>query len=189
MPGADTSSWYKTQYGCLTSDPTRIARHHIFPDAPIPTQLRMMPVADSKFCLEYRTARPASAVDHSDAYETSRNHPALGFFIGAASTLQQIDAESQLRRLDQPLGSQAVLAEDSPLYRNTVAPPKAIGVSAQVQNASNPVATIVTGSAGCRDEADRVAVAMSNKMFNNTTRSDTQQFGLPFSPPGVGHRQ
>jgi len=140
-------------------------------------------------CTQYRTAWPARAVDPSDMIEVEMNHPQFAFRAGGPGTPYQIDVESQLRRLDQPLGNcQAVLPEDAPLYVNTVAPPPVSGVPFGVQNASNPIAAMVTkvGAEACRIEADAVAAAMSGRRFNNPTRQDTMRFDRPFAPPGIG---
>jgi hypothetical protein len=145
--------------------------------------------APSKICVGYRNAWPLEKMaDPTLTVDVERNHPTFAFHVGAPTTLYQIDVESQLRRLDQPLSNcQAVLADDSPLYRNTVAPPAAGDVPKGVQNAGNPVAAIIRpGGDACRMEADAVATAMSGRPFHNPTRQDTQRFVMPFSPPGVG---
>jgi len=121
--------------------------------------------------------------------DVEMNHPQFAFRAGGPGTPYQIDVESQLRRLDQPLGNcQAIIPEDAPLYVNTVAPPPVSGVAYGVQNASNPVAAIVTkvGAETCRIQADTVASAMSGRRFNNPTRQDTMRFDRPFAPPGIG---
>lgn len=187
----NTGGWYQRHYGCLKSDPTLIARHHTFPDAMIPRGIPEDPAAPSKICLEYRTAWPAEEIDAEPMIETERNHPQFAFHVGGPGTPYQIDVESQLRRLDQPLTKcQAVIADDAPLYRNTVAPPPPVGVPAYVQNAANPVSVILhPGESACREAADAVAFAMSGRTFNNPTRQDTMRFQLPFSPPGTGTGQ
>ena len=77
---------------------------------------------------------------------------------------------------------------DAPLFRNTVAPPPAVNVPENVQNAANPVAVLVRdgSSSECRQEADSVAMSLSNRRFFNPTRYDTMRFAKPFSPPGIG---
>lgn len=191
VPTPDTSTWYKTQYGCLTSDPTLIARFHSFPDAMIPDGVPHDPAAPAKICLSYRTAWPQEDVDAADMVDTERNHPQFAFHPGGPGTPYQIDVESQLRRLDQPLTNcQAMLPMDAPLFRNTVAPPPPMNVPPAVQNAANPVAAIlVRGGAGgedCRVAADAVATSMSGRWLNNPTRQDTMRFEKPFAPPGTG---
>jgi hypothetical protein len=188
----DTSRWYSRQFGCLKDDPTRVARYHSFPDKPIPRGIPDDPAAPSLICLEYRTAWPqgAAVATAEKMVTTEANHPQFAFRAGGPGTVAQIDMESQLRRLDQPLTRcQAVLADDAPLYRNTVVPPPpaAGAVSVGVQNACNPIAVIVApGGSPCRDEADRVASSMSGRWINNPTRQDTMRFDLPFAPPGIG---
>jgi len=201
----NTSGWYKTQYGCLRTDPTLISRLHTFPDAVIPRGTPDAPAAPSKICsesacgqevstegvgcTEYRTAWPQRAVDPTAMIETEMNHPQFAFRAGGPGSPYQIDVESQLRRLDQPLTKcQAIIPEDAPLYKNTVAPPPVYGVPEGVQNASNPIAAMVrrVGAEACRQEADAVATAMSGRWTNNPTRQDTKRFDLPFAPPGIG---
>ena len=201
----DTSSWYKTNFGCIRTDPTMIARMHTFPDAVIPRGFPEPPAAPTRICsdetcsvplsslgvgcTEYRSAWPQRVVDPSAMIETEMNHPQFAFRAGGPATVYQIEVESQLRRLDQPLSKcQAVIAEDAPLYRNTVAPPPATGIPEGVQNASNPMAAMVrrVGAEQCRIEADSVASAMSGRWANNPTRQDTKRFDRPFSPPGIG---
>lgn len=185
----NTAGWYKTQYGCLKTDPTLIARFHSFPDAPIPDGVPNEPAAPAKICLSYRTAWPQEDVDAAGMVDTEREHPQFAFSPGGPGTPYQIEVESQLRRLDQPLGKcQAVLPMDAPLFRNTVAPPPPMNVSPAVQNAANPIAAILVAGdrEDCRGAADAVATAMSGRWLNNPTRQDTMRFEKPFSPPGTG---
>lgn len=189
VPAPDTSGWYQTQWGCLRGvDPTAIARRHTFPDAVLPRGQPDDPAAPSRICLEYRTAWAQETANAGAMVDAERAHPTFAFNGGGPGTVTQIDQESQLRRLDQPLTKcQAVLAADAPLYRNTVAPPPPVGVPREVQNASNPIAAIMRpGGDPCRAAADQVATAMSGRTFHNPTRQDTMRFDLPFAPPGIG---
>ena len=203
--GADTSSWYKTNYGCLRTDPTMIARLHTFPDVVIPLGVPESPAPAARVCadttcgapvsptavgcIQYRTAWPQIDRDPTAMIDSEADHPQFAFRPGGPATPYQIDVESQLRRLDQPLTKcQAIIPEDAPLFRNTVAPPPVYGVSEAVQNAANPIAAMVrrVGAEQCRIDADGVATAMSGRWVNNPTRQDTQRFDRPFSPPGIG---
>jgi hypothetical protein len=206
IPAPDTTAWYRTQYGCLRTDPTEIARRHTFPDAVIPRGVPQTAAPSSFVCMtdgcvasaadgaavgcqNYVTAWPEEFVDPTEMVLTEARHPQFAFRPGGPGTPYQIDVESQLRRLDQPLTNcQAVMAEDAPLYRNTVAPPvPPMGtVSVGVQNATNPIAAIVTQEDRCRAAADVMASAMSGRWLNNPTRQDTKRFEKPFSPPGIG---
>jgi len=205
IKGADTSSWYKTNYGCIRTDPTLISRFHTFPDAVIPRGVPEDPAAPSRVCsdvtcsvplsaegvgcTEYQTAWPQRFVDPNPMIETAMNHPQFAFRAGGPGTPYQIGVESQLRRLDQPLTNcQAIIPPDAPLFRNTVAPPTPVGVPEAVQNAANPVAAMIrkVGAEACRNAADAVATSMSGRWLNNPTRQDTMRFDLPFAPPGIG---
>ncbi len=190
VPAPDTSSWYTRQYGCLgnTVEPTEIARRHTFPDAPLPRGVPQTAAPLYAGCLTYATAWPTEAVAAEPMVVAEQEHPQFAFSPGGPGTVYQIDVESQLRRLDQPLTNcQAVLAADAPLYRNTVAPPPAVNVPIGPQNAANPIAAIVRpGESACRDAADAVASAMSGRWVNNPTRQDTMRFAKPFAPPGIG---
>ena len=190
IPDPTTSGWYGTAQGCLKSDPTLIARFHTFPDAELPRGKPDDPSAPARICMDYRTAWPLGTADAAAMVDAEAQHPQFAFRGGAPGTVYQIDVESQLRRLDQPLGRcQATLADDAPLYRNTVAPPRPVGVPAAVQNAANPIAAIIgtePGADACRQSADAIASSMSSRWVNNPTRYDTGNFAIPFSPPGIG---
>ena len=189
VPTPNTAEWYKTEYGCLRGvDPTEITRRHTFPDSPIPDGVPNEPAALTKICLEYQTAWPMQDIPAEAMVEAARNSPQFAFRAGGPATAHQIDVESQLRRLDQPLTKcQAVIADDAPLYKNTVQPPVPTGVRADVLNAANPLSTILRpGADECRVAADQMAAAMSGRRFHNPTRQDTQRFVQPFQPPGIG---
>jgi len=187
IPAPPTREWYATKYGCLTWDQTRVARAHTFPDAPIPRGIPLDPAPHSKVCLTYRSSAPAEEVSSEGMMETEMAHPQFAFRPGGPGTPYQIDVESQLRRLDQPLTKvQAVIPMDAPLHRNTVAPPTPTNVPAGPQNAANPLAAVVRGVDPCRAAADAVASGLSSRWVNNATRQDTKQFTEPFTPPGIG---
>ena len=188
VPAPNTSTWYTRHMGCIRWDQTAVASKHSFPDAPIPRGIPLDPGAHAKICLEYRSSAPPSIVSSEATLETEMAHPQFAFRPGGPGTPYQIDVESQLRRLDQPLSKvQAVLPDNAPLYRNTVAPPTPVNVPANVQNAGNPIAVLVKPDGDpCRAAADAVATSMSSRWINNPTRQDTQRFTEPFSPPGIG---
>lgn len=182
-----TDMWYKTQYGCIRWNQEAVATRHSFPDAAIPMGKPLDPAAHAKICLEYRSAAPPELVSAEGTMAAAMAHPQFAFRPGGPGTPYQIDVESQLRRLDQPLTKvQAVLPEDAPLYRNTVVPPTPTNVPAGPHNAANPIAAIVRNVDPCRAAADAVATSMSNRWINNPTRQDTHRFTEPFSPPGIG---
>jgi hypothetical protein len=181
VSAADSQGWYFRKYGCSRGvDPTEIMRRYTFPDAPIPFGIPTDPSPPVKVCLTYQEARPFEHGDADGMAEAARNHPQFAFSPrGPAAS--QIDVESQLRRLDQPLTKmQAIIAEDAPLFWNTVQPPQPRGVRADVLNAGNPLSSIMRpGASECRDASDSLAVGSSGRRFNNTTRQDTQLYELP----------
>ena len=192
VAGADSYNWYKTQWGCLKDDPTLVA-HHTFSEVVLPRGVPLTPVPHARICMEYRSSWPAQEVYAGPMVDAEAKNPQYAFSPGGPGTVMQIDVESQLRRLDQPLTNcQAVLAEDAPLYRNTVAPPTPVNVPAGPQNAANPLTNIMRPGASdssCRTAADAVATAMSGRWIHNPTRQDTMRFDKPFAPPGVGTGQ
>lgn len=187
IPAPATRDWYAPKLGCITWDQTRVATQHTFPDAPIPRGKPLDPAPHTKVCLTYRSSAPATEVSSEAALEMEMAHPQFAFSPGGPGTPYQIDVESQLRRLDQPLSKvQAVIPMDAPLYHNTVAPPTPMNVPAGPQNAANPLAAVVRGVDPCRAAADAVASEMSSRWINNPTRQDTKRFSEPFEPPGIG---
>jgi len=145
---------------------------------------------DAVGCFRYRTAWPATAVNPESMIETEMNHPQFAFSAGGPASVYQIEVESQLRRLDQPLTNcQAVIPEDAPLFRNTVAPHVMRTMDPHVQNAANPIAVMTRPedpAAQCRVAADTVATTLSGRWVNNPTRQDTMRLKAPLAPPGIG---
>jgi hypothetical protein len=175
----DTSAWYSRKQGCIKGvDPTEITRKFTFPGAMLGIGIPLDPAPYSRICTNYVSSSPLEDLDPSAMMETAQNYPQFAFRPrGPNST--QVDVESQLRRLDQRLTKmQAVIAEDAPLFRNTVQPPQPEGVRQDVLNASNPISSIIRPGAICRDTADAYAVQKSGLRFNNTTRQDTQLYTI-----------
>jgi hypothetical protein len=184
VPAPDTRSWYAPKLGCQKGvDPTEISRRYTFPDQILPRGIQLDPAPSVKICLDYVTGRPQE-LSESGLLESSQAHPQFAF-TPRGPNQSQVDIESQLRRLDQPLTKmQAVIAEDAPLFRNTVQPPQPTGVRADVLNAANPIATIVRPDSDlCRRAADQYAVQHSGLRFNNTTRQDTQVYDIYVPKP------
>jgi hypothetical protein len=180
----DSRTWYTRKFGCQKGvEPTDIARKYTFPDQMLPRGIQLDPAPSVKVCLNYVTGRPME-VSESGLVEASQAHPQFAFSPRGPNRTQ-VDIESQLRRLDQPLSKmQAVIAEDAPLFRNTVQPPRPTGVREDVLNAANPIATVVRpGANPCRAAADQYAFQQSGRRFNNTTRQDTQLFSIYVPKP------
>jgi hypothetical protein len=183
----DTSGWYQTQYGCLRTDPTLIARYYSFPDVVLPiaplTPAPAAQVCGSSLCrpspgkqvncVQYDTPWPMERVDSAPIVAASLNHPQFAFHTWGPATPAQMDMESSLRGLDLPISkNQAVLPHNGPLFRS-MDPPPVTGLPEGVQNACNPVAAMVTGRDSYRESQDAAASAASSRLFHNSTLLDT----------------
>jgi hypothetical protein len=184
----DTSSWYQTQYGCLRTDPTLIARYYSFPDVVLPRApktpapasqvcgsalCRPSPGQQTMNCVQYDTAWPMERIDSAPLVTASLNHPQFAFHTYGPVAPGQMDMESSLRGLDLPISrNQAVLPLNGPLFQS-MAPPPVTGLPEGVQNACNPVAAMVTGRDSYRESQDAAAMGASNRLFNNPTLLDT----------------
>lgn len=169
----DTSGWYQTQYGCLRTDPTLIARYYAFPDVVLPIAPHT-PAPASQVCgQQYDTAWPMERVDSAPIVSASLNHPQFAFHTWGPATPAQMDMESSLRGLGIPISkNQAVLPLNGPLFQS-MAPPPVTGLPEGVQNACNPVAAMVHGRDRYRESEDAAASAASSRLFHNSTLLDT----------------
>jgi hypothetical protein len=183
----DTSGWYQTQYGCLRTDPTLIARYYSFPDVVLPiaplTPAPASQVCGSALCrpspgrqvncVQYDTAWPMERVDSAPIVTASLNHPQFAFHTYGPVAPGQMDMESSLRGLDLPISkNQAVLPLNGPLFQS-MAPPPVTGLPEGVQNACNPVAAMVHRRDTYREAQDVAASAASSRLFHNSTLLDT----------------
>jgi hypothetical protein len=171
----DTHTWYTSKYGCLITDPTVISRTFTFPGDTLTRHIPQTPAPLVRITNQYRTAWPS--ISNNDM---EQNYPQFAFRPGTGpASVAQVDVESQLRRLDQPLGhcTQGIIPFDSPLFSlESAIPPPPSGVPENVQNAANPVAAMIRqiGAEQCRNDADKNMSALSNRTFNNPTRQDTR---------------
>jgi len=219
IPAPNTGSWYTLPAQCIRWDQERVGRNHTFvgpiprgvpldpgASSKVTSTEYSGPIAGvgeavSSGTLPYGASQWYAStgwfsawvpeiVDPVPAMEAAVESPQFAWRHATAPVnVRQMDVESQLRRLDQPLGkcTQGIIPDDAPLYRNTVAPPTPTNVPPGVQNACNPRAAIRGAQGeGCREEADRVAAALSGRWINNPTRQDTQRLESPVAPPGVG---
>jgi hypothetical protein len=216
VPSVNTSTWYRPPPQCIRWNQERVGQRHTFV-GPIPEGAPLDPAPAAKItfpdafgphavpagvhlpygashwsaAVQWATPWPTTVVDPTEAMEAAVDTPQFAWRLrgSGAAPASKMDVESQLRRLDRPLGKcyQGVIPEDAPLYRNTVAPPIAVNVPPGVQNACNPIAVIRGPQGeGCREEADRIASSLSGRWVNNPTRQDTQRLDSPVSPPGMG---
>ena len=160
---------------CLKThwDPTTILRRTL-PSGYVAQPLDPRPWA--KICMEYTTtgdAQPAPATPDSVVM------PSGGQFYPPDKYQRAIDAESQLRRLDRPLGTceadqwEPTLRSDMFNARILVPDRAAPSDPARIQEVAYPKALLRSGPYPCREEADKINTAMtSDFVFNNATKQD-----------------
>ena len=164
---------------CLQShwDPTAILRRTV-PEQYVAQPMDFRPW--TRICMQYTTAgeaEPAPAVKDSVVL------PSGGQFYPPSRYAGAIDRESQLRRLDRPLGTcegnQWEPHADGDMFDpKALVPGRAAGsggapMSPMVQELAYPQALLRSGPYECRAEMDEVNVAMSSDfMFNNATKQD-----------------
>ena len=167
---------------CLKThwDPTRIYSRTV-PDTLVPLPMGFRPY--TKVCLEYRT----SAVEQK-APEISDNvvFPGGGDVYPPNRYLNNIDRESQLKRLDRPLGTcddkQYVPPQNSDMYVDRLLVPKSARPPSQfVEELSMPKVLLRSGTYDCRSEADQKNWDRSPRLFNNATKQD--RYKGPTEPP------
>lgn len=171
MQGSTTTPFFPPV--CLKShwDPTRIYARSV-PTSQVPLPLDFRPY--TKVCLEYRT----SAVEQRPP-EISDNvvFPMGGEVYPPNRYINSIDKESQLRRLDRPLGTcdekQYVPPMNGDMYKDRMLVPESkMPTSKFVNELSMPQALLRTGAYGCRAEADQRNWDRSPRLFNNSTKQD-----------------
>lgn len=160
---------------CLQThwDPTKILRRTL-PEGYVPQQLDPRPW--TRICLQYTTAGedlPTQSVPSSTVM------PSGGQFYPPSRYSSSIDAESQLRRLDRPLGTceadQWEPRLSSDMFDSRVLVPRTpqIPMSRRIEELAYPQALIRDGPYPCRAEADALNVSIaSDYLFNNATKQD-----------------
>jgi hypothetical protein len=158
---------------CLRShwDPEQIIRRTL-PNAPLAVPLEPRPW--TKVCLNYVTSQ-----DFEDAPRPSDDlvMPAGGVNYPPSRFREAIDQESQLRRLDRPLGTcerdQYIPPRTGDMYRPNATVPDRGPISDRfIQELAFPMAAMRAGPYDCREQAEKQAWSYSTKLFNNTTKQD-----------------
>lgn len=160
---------------CLKShwDPTSILRRTL-PSQYVPQPLDPRPW--TRICMEYTTAgeqEPAPSVPASTVL------PNGGQFYPPGRYQAAIDSESQLRRLDRPLGTcdaeQWEPSSAGDMFDSRVLVPRSGSISdpAKIQELAYPRALLRSGPYECRDQQDVVNLTLSSDfVFNNATKQD-----------------
>jgi hypothetical protein len=169
---------------CIRShwDPTKIIARTL-PQTLVSTPLDPRPW--TKVCLNYVTSQ-----DFEEAPRPADNtvFPMGGSVYPPTRYREAIDQESELRRLDRPLGTcqreEYTPSYSGSLYRaGTTIPDKGPVSDMFIQELAFPKACIRTGPYPCRQEAEEAAWVKSNRMFNNTTKQDRYTKIRPPSQP------
>ena len=158
---------------CLRShwDPTMIIQRTL-PQQQVSTPLDPRPW--TKVCLNYVTSaefhdapRPADSVVF----------PSGGSVYPPTRYREAIDDESELRRLDRPLGTcerdQYIPPRSGDMYRAGVTVPDRGQPSSRfIQELAFPQACMRAGVYDCVEDAQNSAFSRSPRIFNNTTKQD-----------------
>ena len=111
--------------------------------------------------------------------------PAGGFFQDPNKYLASVDSESQLRRLNQPLRKcdtgQFLPEKDGDMFNSRILAPNNPTRTSQIPDIAMPKTVISAGPYRCREQADTVNTAVSNKTFFNTTKQD--RYYIKSAPP------
>jgi hypothetical protein len=151
-------------------DPTAILRRTL-PTQYVPQTLDPRPWA--KICLRYTTTGEDLGAPEVPA---STVLAGAGQFYPTSRYMEGIDAESQLRRLDRPLGTcekdQYEPSMQGDMFNQRLLVPTATTDTRLVDEATNPKVLITAAPYVCRHQNDLKNIALSDRMFNNATKQD-----------------
>ena len=156
---------------CLRShwDPEMIIRRSL-PSARVSLPLDPRPL--TKVCMEYVTDAP---FEMAPKVPDSLVFPSGGVFYPPTRYRAAVDRESELRRLERPLG----LCEDvqftpqkNMFTPNATVPDRGVQNDRFIQELAFPMALMRSGTYECRRENDLEAIALNDKMFNNATKQN-----------------
>jgi len=142
------------------------------PSEYVPQALDPRPWA--KVCLEYTTTgedTPAPPIASSVVM------PSGGQFYPISRYMAAIDSESQLRRLDRPLGTceadQWEPSASGDMYNPRLLVPTRRDVNPNViEEVAFPKVLLTAGPYDCRNDMDKQNVVLSDRLFNNATKQD-----------------
>ena len=167
---------------CLKThwDPTKIYSRTV------PTSLIALPVdfrPYTKVCLEYRTS---AAGQNAPVISDDMVFPQGGEVYPPDRYLRAVDKESQLRRLDRPLGvcniKEYTPPQDGDMFNDRLLVPTSDKPPSRfVEEISMPQALLRAGTYNCRTQADEVNWSRSTRLFNNATKQD--RYMGPTEPP------
>lgn len=171
---------------CLKThwDPTAILRHSL-PEGHLAQPLDPRPW--TRICMEYTTAGEQERAPDVPAGAVL---PSGGQFYPPGRYQAAIDKESELRRLDRPLGTlegnQWEPSLNSDMFNARILVPSRAPPSDpfRVHEMAYPKALLRSGPYDCRAADDRMATALtSDYLFNNATKQDRyKMMGKPAKP-------
>ena len=150
----------------------------------------------TKICMKYVTTQ-----EFEDAPRPNDNMvmPSGGVLYPPSRYRESIDNESQLRRLDRPLGTCEADDYKVPLSGNLFRPNSTVDRKKQpnsrfVEELSFPMACMRNSDYDCRSQAQQEAWARSGSLFNNATKQERYSLTRPdlikrASDPVHGNRQ
>ncbi len=162
---------------CLKThwDPTAILRHTL-PSGGRSMALPLDPRPWTRVCMEYTTA---GEQERAPDVPAGMVLPSGGQFYPPGRYQAAIDEESQLRRLDRPLGTcegnQWEPSLRSDMFNSRILVPDRAPPAdpLRVHEIAFPKALLRSGPYDCREANDRAAIAMtSDFVFNNATKQD-----------------
>ena len=156
---------------CLRThwDPEMIIRRSL-PSAQ--GRLPLDPRPLTKVCMEYVTDAP---FEMAPKIPDSLVFPSGGVFYPPTRYRAAVDRESELRRLDRPLGiceAEQFTPQKNMYTPNATVPDRGKPNDRFIQELAFPMALMRTGTYDCRRENDLEAVAINGKMFNNATKQN-----------------
>ena len=128
----------------------------------------------TKVCMEYVTAGPVEALP---PVPDSVVFPSGGEFYPPQRWSNNIDNDSLARRLDRPLGTcednQYIPPRTGDMFQQRVLIPARQAPSTQfIEELAMPKALLRSAPYDCREQADRVSLNYSDRLFNNATKQD-----------------
>lgn len=176
---------------CLKThwDPTMILRHTLPSGGGGPLALPLDPRPWTKVCMRYTSA---GAQEEAPPTPAGLMLPSGGQFYPPGRYQAAIDEESQLRRLDRPLGTcegnqwEPSLRSDM-FNAHVLVPDRAPPADPmRVHEIAYPKALLRSGPYECRAADDRVATALtSDFIFNNATKQDRYKLMGKAARPGA----
>jgi hypothetical protein len=174
---------------CLKThwDPTQILKRTLPEDGRGSMALPLDPRPWTRICMEYTTA---GELERAPEVPADVVFPSGGQFYPPGRYEAAIDQESQLRRLDRPLGTpesqQWEPNAHGDMFNARILVPDRAPPSdpMRVHEVAYPKALLRAGPYDCREANDRIAMAMSSDYhFNNATKQDRyKQMGKPVKP-------